>query len=659
MMRLLRRHWVALGLLVVLIVAYGVRVHALGAQSLWYDEGVAFGHSQRQLLDMIPMLQRNVHVPAYFWSLAAWEDVAGASEFALRYLSVLFSLISVAFTYSLGRLMYGRVAGLAAAGFVALNTFSIYYAQEARMYAMLAAIGAASMWAFFLWTQAYLRGRRVFEWAIALALINALGMYTHFSYGLVMVSQGVLAVLWLIWLWAGAIRMERPYLRPTTRYIRAGMEPIYTVGTTLRALSVYVVLNLITVMLFYPWIEVALRQTTSQPNISDVIPLEEMARILQGWFAFGLTFQDHMGGMGAAVTFFLLFGLLVLPGRTRGQVWRMLVPIVWVLVSSAIYVYLGLYERYLRFLTPAEIGFALWMGRGVWNLWTVQPRRRARWAQALPRFAAGFATLALWLTMAQGVPLLSTSPRYLRDDYRGLAAAIAAQSTVEDRVILSAPGLNEVFGYYYRGTAPVVLMPVTDNPTVEAEVVIANSRLMQAVFYGEREQDPDGLIERTLSTAAYGIDSRWWGDLRWVRYAAPRPLLPVDLPPVRFGDMIDLVNVQVSHTTHPQGERTPLLIDLTWQAAAPISERYVVFVQVLSESGVLVAQRDSEPASGALPTVDWQRGQRIHDRHALLIDALPPGEYQIIVGFYLPATGERLPVLEGDFLRLTRLLVAS
>jgi mannosyltransferase len=659
MRRLFRQLWIPVVLLLVLMAAYVVRVHALGAQSLWYDEGVAFGHSQRALLDMIPLLQRNVHVPAYFWSLAVWEDAAGASEFSLRYLSVLFSLVSVAFTYSLGRLLYGRVAGLAAAGFVTLNTFSIYYAQEARMYAMLAAVSAASMWAFFLWTQAYQRQRRIFEWSIALALINALGMYTHFSYALVMVSQGVLAALWLLWLWAGAIRIERPYTRLRSRHVRLGMEPIYTIVATLRALSIYVVLNLITVALFSPWIEVALRQTSSQPNISQPIPIEEMARILQGWFAFGVTFEDHMGGMGAAVTFFLLFGLLTQPGRARGQVWRMLIPVVWVLVSSAIYVYLGLYERYLRFLTPAEIGFALWMGRGVWNLWTMRPRRRARWAQGILRFAAGFATLALWLTMAQGVPLLSTSPRYLRDDYRGLAAAIAAQSTPSDRVILSAPGLHEVFSYYYRGSAPVVLMPLTDNPTAEAKAVIANSRLMQVVFYGEREQDPNGLVERTLSAEAYGIDARWWGNLRWVRYAAPRRLQVVDLPPIRFGEQIELVGVQVGQTIRPAGDPDPLLIDLTWQTDSPILERYTVFVQILSDNGALVAQRDSEPASATRPTTTWEPGERVVDRHALLVHTLPAGSYRIIVGLYLPATGERLPVLEGSFLTLSSLLVTG
>lgn len=341
-MRRLWLHWRwALFVLAILLVAYGVRTHQLGTQSLWYDEGVAYGHSQRALLDMVPLLQRNVHVPAYFWSLAVWEDVAGSSEFALRYLSVMFSVLSVALAYALGKRLYGRGAGAAAAGFVALNTFSIYYAQEARMYAMLAAAAAASMWLFVGWTRAYLRQRMMFEYALALAVTNAVGMYTHFSYGLVMVSQGVIAVWWLLSLWAGAVRLDRPRVRESSRFVRSGLEPVYTVGITLRALLIYVVINLITIALFSPWVTIALRQTSSQPNISDAVPPEQLLRVLQGWYSFGLTFEQTLTGIGVALYFFLLFGLIILPQSQRGHVWRMLVPVVWLVVSSAIYAYLG------------------------------------------------------------------------------------------------------------------------------------------------------------------------------------------------------------------------------------------------------------------------------------------------------------------------------
>ncbi|PJF33099.1 MAG: hypothetical protein CUN57_03040, partial [Phototrophicales bacterium] len=84
--------------LMIILVAMAVRVHNLGTQSLWYDEGVAYTHSLRTLPELVPLLQRNVHVPAYFGLLGIWEDWTGASEFSLRALSMFFSVLSVAWT---------------------------------------------------------------------------------------------------------------------------------------------------------------------------------------------------------------------------------------------------------------------------------------------------------------------------------------------------------------------------------------------------------------------------------------------------------------------------------------------------------------------------------------------------------------------------------
>ena len=53
-------------ILALLLLASALRFHRLGEQSLWYDEGVAYAHSLRTLPELIPLLQRNVHVPAYF-----------------------------------------------------------------------------------------------------------------------------------------------------------------------------------------------------------------------------------------------------------------------------------------------------------------------------------------------------------------------------------------------------------------------------------------------------------------------------------------------------------------------------------------------------------------------------------------------------------------
>ena len=166
-------------ILALLLLASALRFHRLGEQSLWYDEGVAYAHSLRTLPELIPLLQRNVHVPAYFTLLGWWQDLTGSSEFALRALSAFFSIMSVAWAFALGRRLYHPLAGLAAAALVSLNSFSIYYGQEARMYAMLAAVAGASMWlvAGLLRGLPPPRGRRLS--AIALGLVNALGIYTH------------------------------------------------------------------------------------------------------------------------------------------------------------------------------------------------------------------------------------------------------------------------------------------------------------------------------------------------------------------------------------------------------------------------------------------------------------------------------------------------
>src|SRR5210317_701438 len=93
-------------MIAILVLASGVRFYNLGTQSFWYDEGVAYGHSQRTLLELIPRLQNNVHVPAYFGSLAIWEDFTASSEFALRAYSVLWSVVSVAAVYALGKHLF-------------------------------------------------------------------------------------------------------------------------------------------------------------------------------------------------------------------------------------------------------------------------------------------------------------------------------------------------------------------------------------------------------------------------------------------------------------------------------------------------------------------------------------------------------------------------
>lgn len=631
-------------MLVLLVLGCALRFHRLGEQSLWYDEGVAYNHALRSLPELIPHLQRNVHVPAYFTLLGLWEDVAGASEFALRSLSAFFSLISVALTYALGARLFHPVAGLTAAAFVALNSFSIYYAGEARMYAMLTAIAAGSMLLFVVLLDALCRqvpGRSRTQAIIALGLINALGLYTHVVFALVLLTQIALAIMWFGWSWLS----ERQ---------AAGSAAVS--GRTLIA-CLYA--NALSLLLFSPWIPTAAGQVLAQPNIAAPVALDRLLPAIQGHLAFGSTFELTMGSMGFVVFFFLLFGLLA-PDRRGRALWHMLLPVFWVLISVGVYLSMNLGLRYLRFLLPAQLAVALWMGRGVWILATRRTSDRHTALRLLPRLAAALAALSLLLAQFNGLPILYHHADFQRDDIRGLVRHIEGELREGDALIVSAAGFAEVLHYYYRAAAPVYGLPITaDAESTRAQVreIIAASDRMHVIFYGAREQDPEGIVEAALNRYAFEISDDWVGDLRYAQYVSPADFGQARALDARFGNHILLASAALSAEAALPGD--VLQIQLAWITDVAIETRYKVFVQLLDAGGFLAAQRDSEPGGGLAKTINWQPGAPVLDNHALALPRdLPPGDYTLIAGLYnIDDASARLPVGDGDYLALARVRV--
>ena len=631
-------------MLALLLLASAARFHRLGEQSLWYDEGVAAAHAARTLPELIPLLQRNVHVPAYFSVLGWWEDVAGASEFSLRSLSAFFSVLSIAWCYALGARLFHPIAGLVAAALVALNSFNIYYAQEARMYAMLCAVAAAGMWLLvgqFRAPDAAGASRRRLVSIAALGGVNALGMYTHVVYALVIVVQGALALLWFGGALSTAWRSDqgkRDVLRSTLDYLLA---------------------NILTVLLFAPWLSVALTQVFAQPNLGASAPLDLVLRQVQGYFAFGKTFEVSMGNLGFVVYFFLLFGLIV--NGSRGQSWQaMLLPPLWVALSVAVYLHFDLGLRYLRFLLPAQLGLALWMGRGVWMLWARKTRDRQLSLRYVPKLAAALASGALLLSMFGGLSVLYHHSDFQRDDVRGLAAKIEAELRANDAIVVSAAGFEEVLRYYYRGEAPVFGLPTVADDEITREqttAIIRDYERVFAIFYGAAEQDPRGIVESTLNRLGYEISDEWIDDLRFVQYLSPTPLMSHQKLEQRFGDHIFLRSAALSATSLQPGD--VLQARLTWSTEAALDARYKVFLQLLNADGVLAAQRDSEPGGGSSPTIHWPTGTEIPDNHALkLPSTLPAGDYTLIAGLYdIHDASARLSVADATYVELATIRV--
>jgi hypothetical protein len=88
-----------------------------------------------------------------------------------------------------------------------------------------------------------------------------------------------------------------------------------------------------------------------------------------------------------------------------------------------------------------------------------------------------------------------------------------------------------------------------------------------------------------------------------------------------------------------------LQLTLYWQALASQNADYHYFVHLIDPAQQqIVAQVDAVPQQGTLPTWQWQAGQIVAESVVLDLQNVPPGEYQITLGWYDPQTGDRLTV---------------
>jgi hypothetical protein len=172
------RFAVPLGLLAVTLLALALRTTELGI-GFWIDEGLSVGISDRPLADIPHALRLDGSPPLYYVLLHLWMGAAGTSEAAVRWFSVLCALISVPVAWWGARMLFGSRAGWMAAVLIATNPFITRFAQEARMYALVALLALVACAAF---GRAFTgddpeRARR--PWAIALAISLAAMLYTH------------------------------------------------------------------------------------------------------------------------------------------------------------------------------------------------------------------------------------------------------------------------------------------------------------------------------------------------------------------------------------------------------------------------------------------------------------------------------------------------
>jgi 4-amino-4-deoxy-L-arabinose transferase-like glycosyltransferase len=154
-------------------------------------------------------------------------------------------------------------------------------------------------------------------------------------------------------------------------------------------------------------------------------------------------------------------------------------------------------------------------------------------------------------------------------------------------------------------------------------------------------------------------------------FAAPQPMTPSEVAAIPNPMAVDFGS-QASGSTSPVArllgyqvapeEVVPgdtINVTLYWRARARTEVPHVVFVHVMSDTGAMIAQRDTYPGLGRYPTTAWDPDVAFADTYRVQIpeSAYAPDGGYVQVGLYASG-GPRLTTDDGhDALRLARIKV--
>jgi mannosyltransferase len=179
-------------LLAILLLAAALRLSTLGLQSFWYDEAFTPVHVLRSSLGAT--LHNVVHTENTppLWYVLEWgfSRVLGSGVVALRLLSALAGIATVAAAWAIGSDLAGRRAAIVTAALVAVNPLFVWYSQEARAYALFVFTASLALLCF-LRALREPTNRRLAEFA----LTASLALLTHYFAMFLVIPMA----LWLLW----------------------------------------------------------------------------------------------------------------------------------------------------------------------------------------------------------------------------------------------------------------------------------------------------------------------------------------------------------------------------------------------------------------------------------------------------------------------------
>jgi len=562
-----------------------VLIHGMGGLSMWIDEAWSLEFASPDTISGViqKSADEDVHPPLPYIIYHLFHPVFGEHPFGLRVVGWFATILSASIVVQMGREIHSWRVGLI--GGILLMTYPLVVGHTflIRHYNLLLFFATLASWAYWRYSRQW-----NWRWGVLYWVSGALLMYTMYLGAFVLIAHGIHTLIYrrrgLLWM-----------------IISAGAM----------------------VVLFAPWLPMFLAQVNS-PVLGDsgyhsALPINQEGLGIIRYNLFGKSELLIMllAMAGIVGSFMPKRARDLLPSDQTGFLTLIaIVPIFAPIFIDATLDFGVLSHRPMLVCVPAIV---LLIGHVL---------------SSLRAWQYGLFTLALVLNNLMP-SLIPATPE--RGPWWEITAFLSQHVAPSDTMFYAAEDDLFFFTLEQHGfLADLPYRAFEYYPFDFAELDRQTERVMWRIQFFEA----DGLSPQLLIPAGYApvtpiLDFGFFStdNIRITGFARPD-----DFPPLyNFGDQLGLISVEYRQINQQ------MQVYLMWQALGHIPNDYTVTTFLLKD-GVLVGQHDSYPLNGLNPTTLWDAGAWYYDSHAISIENLPAGEYQLGIGVYTWWDVKNLPI---------------
>lgn len=629
----------------IVLAAFALRIFRLDFQSLWYDEAFSVYLAQFSLAEITARTAADIQPPLYYYLLHFWIVFAGQSEFAVRFFSLFFGVLTIPLIYVTARRLFNASAALIAAVLAMLSPLYLWYSQEARMYALIT---------FLLLLSSYVLLRALLPtpnpssasggghgkglWLFFI-ITNIAAVYTHYFAFVVIVFQ----LLYALASSFRAVNLKLEILKPVTISFAA------------------------IIVAFLPWTPfVGMRFGQDVSYWRGALKLDEAIRhIFVNFTAGESVLEAQAQWIAAGWLVVLVIGLIAWflnrKSAISNQQSATAFSILYLLIPLALLLFLfsrnpKFNARYLMIASPPLF---LLLGVGLASLLSL-----ARNGKNLVRLFSFtlllFSFAFLLFTSAYADSNAYFDPAFTKADFRGIARYIDDHIARDEAIILTSGHVFPAFNYYYHGNAPQIRLP--DDPTLNTDHVLGydaanvlNQTLLGehgawVVLWQDEVVDPNGFVPLLLSSRGkeQKTDASFWQvKLRHWTLPSNARFSPEPQPgvarPANFKNQVKLLGFD---SANPTPADIGASFNLYWQALDTFEDDYYVALRVCDAAGNLWGKQDRRPAGYNYPTLRWKKDEKLFGAYTVpLLAGAPAGDYFVEVNFYTTSDQSGLDVL--------------